>query len=223
MRLNRAEVTVYDKTFSFPPPGTPDFAQTRRAAIAEASAYGQQRQSELRATAGRELTKREQLAGRIIEPKTAEPMRLMPHPSSDVRNVYSTMLDAAKSRVTHTAGERAQKERRIAHAQALFDARELELMREEAVTAHANDPETARARAFAAQLELSPDLTAQQKADAQRLKTYMDAPLAQASQFWSQATAAGLIGATPQRPAVGIETDVTARLAARDVYEANNG
>jgi hypothetical protein len=145
-------ILVYGRLFAHDAPGSASYQTTKQHALAEAEAYAIQYQANMAAQAGRPLTTKERISGKLERPNVKPGPQPCGNsvPTDPDKNPYDALVLSAQDRVCHTDSDRAQKAQRSQMYGKL--QREWNERRQAVVAAeqHAIDPATIRLREHAA-------------------------------------------------------------------------
>ncbi len=210
-------------------PFTRGSAKSRAEAVKLAEAASEAHLAVMEKQKGAPLSKLEQVSAKFdTPPEKSQPVSLKTE-KKEPDNIYADVAAEIADSFAPTPAERAQKENRLAHFQALAAKREQQRVESQVAAEREQSPEVKRMRDHASamleSLKRDPKATPQAIRDAERRLKLANDTL-QPGTYWTLVREN--LGVEPPAQDVGIETDVAGRLAeqtARNLYtpEARNG
>jgi hypothetical protein len=216
---NTEVISVDGQRFPF----TRGSAKSRAEAVAKAEAASEKHLAVMEKQKGAPLSKMEQVSGKFDTPPEPSVPRSLKTEKKEPDNIYADVAAEIADTFAPTPAERAQKENRLAHFQALAAKREQQRVESQVAAEREQSPEVKRMRDHASAtyeaLKRDPKATPQAIRDAERRLKLANDTL-QPGSYWTLVRES--LGTEPPAQDVGIETDVAARLAeqtARNLYE----
>jgi hypothetical protein len=215
---NTEVISVDGQRFPF----TRGSAKSRAEAVKLAEAASEKHLDIMEKQKGAPLSKMEQVSGRFDTPPEPSVPPLKTE-KKEPDNIYADVAAEIADSFAPTPAERAQKENRLAHFQALAAKREQQRVESQVAAEREQSPEVKRMRDHASamleSLKRDPKATPQAIRDAERRLKLANDTLHPGS-YWTLVRES--LGTEPPAQDVGIETDVDGRLAeqtARNLYE----
>jgi hypothetical protein len=227
IRVKRAEVICFDRSFPYPPPGAKNHEAARKQASIDARAYGAEVQAALTAQKGSALSIREQVTGKLdVAPPKSVPKSLRKPAPDSPPDPYEAAILSEASRYAPTKADKDRQSARLSRLQELQSRRlekvERDAIEHAAIVAHETDPSIVKMRAYVASLVQSKatdrTLSASDRDSLERLSDYAARTDSQVSSFWKMAQELKIVSSDPGHEPVAIEQPAAHMLANSNLY-----